>query len=66
MRLAEIKEKARKMGLTRERMRKGELIREIQGKEGNLPCFGTSQVETCGEGGCLWKADCLKVYKRLR
>jgi len=35
---------------------KKDIIRDIQVKEGNSPCFGTK--ETC-ENDCLWKADCL-------
>ena len=40
---------------------KQDIIREIQVKEGNSPCFGTK--ETC-ENECLWKADCLKIDQR--
>ena len=36
---------------------KKDIIRDIQVKEGNSPCFGTK--ETC-ENDCLWKADCLR------
>ena len=35
---------------------KKDIIRDIQVREGNSPCFGTK--ETC-ENDCLWKADCL-------
>jgi hypothetical protein len=35
---------------------KQDIIRDIQVKEGNSPCFRTK--ETCGND-CLWKADCL-------
>ena len=40
---------------------KQDIIREIQVKEGNSPCFGTK--EAC-ENECLWKADCLKIDQR--
>lgn len=35
---------------------KQDIIRDIQVKEGNSPCFKTK--DTC-ENDCLWKADCL-------
>ena len=35
---------------------KKDIIRDIQVKEGNTPCFGTK--EAC-ENECLWKVDCL-------
>jgi hypothetical protein len=35
---------------------KKDIIKDIQIKEGNSPCFGTK--ETC-ENHCMWKADCL-------
>jgi hypothetical protein len=35
---------------------KKDIIRDIQVREGNSPCFGTK--ETC-ENDCLWKAACL-------
>jgi hypothetical protein len=34
------------------------IIRDIQLREGNVPCFGTKTV--CEEIGCLWKEDCLR------
>jgi hypothetical protein len=39
---------------------KEEIIRDIQLKEGNSPCFGTK--ETC-DNDCLWKADCLSAKR---
>ena len=35
---------------------KKEIIRDIQTREGNAPCFRTK--DEC-ENDCLWKADCL-------
>ena len=39
---------------------KKDIIRDIQVKKGNSPCFGTK--EAC-ENDCLWKADCLSCKK---
>ena len=65
MTLKEIREKAKKMGIVNiYRKKKAELIREIQTKEGNIPCFGTERVQYCGEENCLWREDCLKEFKK--
>lgn len=50
MRLVEVKAMAEEMGLRPGRKRKAQLIREIQAKEGNIPCFGTSRMENCRKG----------------
>jgi hypothetical protein len=57
MRMAEVKEKAKQLGIKPGRMRKAELIRAIQKAEGNIPCFQTD-VDACGETGCCWRDDC--------
>jgi hypothetical protein len=36
--------------------KKGDIIREIQIREGFSPCFDTR--DTCAED-CLWKKDCI-------
>ena len=36
--------------------KKGDIIREIQLREGYSPCFDTR--DTCAED-CLWKKDCI-------
>jgi hypothetical protein len=64
MTLKEIRAIAKKMGIKASRKRKAELIREIQTKEGNIPCFGTERVQHCGEENCLWREDCLKEFKK--
>lgn len=64
MNMEEVKAMARGMGIIPGKKRKAQLILEIQEREGNIPCFGTSRVETCGEDGCLWRKDCLAVHKK--
>jgi len=44
----------------RSKRSKKDIIRDIQVKEGNSPCFRTK--EAC-ENDCLWKADCLSCKK---
>ena len=59
MTIFEIRVMAEEIGIEPKKKNKAELIRTIQIKEGNTPCFKT--VETyCDQAGCLWKNDCLK------
>lgn len=60
MKLQEIKNIAKKMGIKAGSMKKTELIRAIQRAEGNFDCFGTAKSGECGQINCLWREDCLK------
>jgi hypothetical protein len=55
----EIKKMAKEMGINGAKMLKEDLIREIQAKEGNRPCYRTGVVE-CPEMACCWREDCQK------
>lgn len=58
MKIQEIRKIAKMWGIdTRVGRSKLDLIRDIQTKEGNDPCFKTKEV--C-ENDCLWKSDCIK------
>lgn len=58
MDLAEVKKMAKALGVKVSRMGKLELIREIQKKEGNFPCFGTA-AGYCDRLDCCFREDCL-------
>jgi transcription termination factor Rho len=59
MTIPEIKKMAKKMGIKAgPKMKKAELIRQIQRAEGNFDCFGTA-VDFCDQYDCLWRQDCL-------
>ncbi|NVN90491.1 MAG: SAP domain-containing protein [Desulfuromonadales bacterium] len=58
MKLDEIKEIAKRHGITPGRMKKAELVRTIQQFEKNDPCFETGKASTCEQTDCLWKEDC--------
>ncbi len=52
-----IREKARNLGVKNySKIRKAELIRAIQEKEGNAPCF--EAIQDCWEFKCTWRDDC--------
>lgn len=57
MTLKEIRVKARGLGVKNySRMKKDDLIRAIQEKEGNSPCY--QNIYDCWEFDCLWRLDC--------
>ena len=59
MTLESIKKKAAAIGITAGKMNKTDLIRQIQAKEGNFPCYLTA-IGGCDQAECVWRADCLK------
>jgi len=58
MNIAEIKNRARKLGIIPGKLKKDELILSIQKAEGNTPCFGTG-TEACPYLNCCWRQDCI-------
>jgi hypothetical protein len=63
MKMTDIRKRAKELGIKSSRMKKVDLIRSIQASEDNIPCFGTERVQYCGEEGCLWRDDCLKIVE---
>ncbi|MBE0479154.1 SAP domain-containing protein [Candidatus Aerophobetes bacterium] len=59
MNMLELRKKAKNLGVSTYRKKKPQIIREIQAKEGNFPCFGTARG-FCDQLNCLWRSDCLK------
>lgn len=58
MNLAQVKSKAKDMGVKTGTMKKTELIRVIQRTEGNFDCFGTA-INYCDQWECCFRDDCL-------
>ncbi len=59
MELKEIKSKAKTMGIVPGKLGKKELIRAIQVKEGNSPCYQSEIAPVCALYDCLWRDDCV-------
>ena len=57
MKIMEIKEKAKILGVKPGKMKKFDLIRAIQLKEDNDACFGLGN-EQCSQMECCWRSDC--------
>lgn len=61
MKMNEVKEKAKQMGIKPGKMSKTELIRTIQTQEGNFPCYQTAGESRCDQEQCCWSDDCLTL-----
>ena len=57
----EIRRMAMDMDINTHRLKKHELIQAIQHAENNIECFGTQRVDTCDEGKCLWRKNCISL-----
>ena len=57
MTIYEIRVIAKNMGIDPRNENKANLIKKIQSKEGNVPCFKTAG-NYCDQEDCRWKRDC--------
>ncbi len=64
MKMSEIHKIAKEKGVKSFGKNKIAIIREIQQKEGNIPCFATDRINNCNEINCLWRKDCLNYYEK--
>ncbi len=58
VKMKEVQRMAKGLGINCWGMKKVDLIRTIQEREGNVPCFFTERVQLCGETQCLWYESC--------
>lgn len=58
MKVEEIREKAKQIGIKPGKMKKADLIKAIQRSEGNIECFNSGAAPTCGQESCLWRDEC--------
>ena len=58
MKMQAVREKAKKLDVNPGRMKKTDLIRAIQAKEGNPECFQMGK-DSCDQTECCWQDDCL-------
>lgn len=57
MHMKKIREIAKKVNVAPGAMERDELIRAIQEKEGNTPCFQSGRT-LCQQYDCWWRTDC--------
>jgi len=59
MKMNQIREKAKALGILPQKMEKTELIHVIQITEGNTPCFGQAKNGDCPYTDCCFRKECL-------
>jgi hypothetical protein len=60
MKMPDIKKKAKALGINSMKMKKADLILNIQKAEGNTVCFGTG-TPACPHMNCCWREDCIDL-----
>ncbi len=60
MKMPEIKQKAKSLGISCGKLKKAELIQTIQKAEGFTVCYGNSNGN-CQNSDCCFMQECLKV-----
>lgn len=60
MTMAQIREKAKTLGVNPGKLKKADLIHTIQSAEGCTPCYGRSGGD-CPWTECCWRSDCFTV-----
>ena len=58
MKMQEVREIAKKMGIKTANMKKADIIKAIQLAEGNIDCYDSGKSAECGQDNCLWREDC--------
>ena len=58
VKIEQVREKAKELGVKTGRVTKTELIRCIQLAEGFNPCFDTGKADWCGQYECCWRPAC--------
>ena len=56
---------AKEHGIKVGKLKKFELIREIQTQEGNLACYATDLDGSCAQTACTWFDDCAATAKKI-
>ena len=60
MKMPEIKQKAKSLGISPSKLKKTDLIQAIQKAEGFNVCYGNSNGN-CRNSDCCFMQDCLKI-----
>jgi hypothetical protein len=64
MKLEEIRNIAKQIGLKPGKLTKGYLIKSIQIAEGHFDCFGSAFNQECNQIQCLWRDDCFDASQK--
>ena len=58
MKMDDIREIARQLGIKPGKLNKTQLVQSIQRQEGNFDCFASAANGECDQLGCNWREDC--------
>jgi hypothetical protein len=64
MKIQQIREIARGLGIDAGSLDKAHLVRLIQLNEGNFDCFATASEGVCDQYGCAWRDDCFVAAQK--
>ena len=59
MKMPQVKQKAKALGIDPGKKKMADLILAIQKAEGNTMCFGTG-TPACRYTACCWREDCIR------
>jgi hypothetical protein len=59
MKMDEVRSRARQLDVKVSRRTKKDIIRSIQVREGNSPCYQSRDTTSCDQRDCCWRDDCL-------
>jgi len=65
MKMQEIRDLAKEIGIKPSRMSMVQLIQTIQLSEGNFDCFASAIDGVCDQVGCKWRDNCFAAAKKL-
>ncbi len=63
MNMPEIRKIAQNHGIKTAKLNKTALVRTIQLSEGNYDCFASATINDCEQNDCIWRTDCIKLFK---
>lgn len=65
MKMQEIRDLAKGLGIKTSRMSMLQLVQSIQLSEGNFNCFASAIDGVCDQAGCMWRENCFAAARKL-
>jgi len=65
MKMQEVRDLAKELGIKTARMSKANVIQAIQVTEGNFGCFASAYNGECDQLNCIWREDCFDASKKM-
>ena len=65
MKMQEIRDLAKGLGIKTSRMSMLQMVQSIQLSEGNFNCFASAIDGVCDQAGCMWRENCFAAARKL-